>query len=398
MMTTQNILVTVGTRPEAIKMAPIIQALKNDSRFTCKVCSTGQHKEMLQQVFDWFKIEADFHLDVMEPGQPLARLSGRILSGMQDTFNKFRPDISLVHGDTTTAFLSALAAYYNYDYKNQHKIKVAHIEAGLRTHNMMSPYPEEGNRRLIGSLADFHFAPTLSAAHNLNAENISENIFVVGNSVIDALLATKSKTNALNLKALPFICKEKRTILVTGHRRENYGRGFEGICHALKLIAEKYEDVNIVYPVHLNPQVQKPVHDLLDHIPNIHLIDPLNYPEFISAMCQSHIILTDSGGIQEEAPSIGKPVLVMRDTTERPEAVEAGTVKVVGTDERKILNEVSKLLDSEEAYKKMSESINPYGDGNTTKRILNILAGENPHENIFHYPGNAAIFKKIEEN
>ncbi|MFT7144022.1 MAG: UDP-N-acetylglucosamine 2-epimerase (non-hydrolyzing), partial [bacterium] len=341
----KKVLVAIGTRPEAIKMAPIIHALKHDTRFDCQVCSTGQHKEMLQQVFDWFEITADHELDVMRAGQPLAKLSGRILNGMQDVISNHRPDLIMVHGDTTTAFLAALASFYNYDVATQHKIEIAHVEAGLRTDNLLSPYPEEGNRRLIAPLADYHFAPTMTSAHHLNAEGINKNIFVTGNTVIDALNYTRQKSEENKKNPFPNIPKEAKIILVTGHRRENYGEGLKGICNALKLLAEKYEDMHIVYPLHLNPQVKKPVTEMLSHISNIHLTEPLDYPHFIAAMHRSYIILTDSGGIQEEAPALGKPVLVMRDTTERTEALKAGTVKMVGTDERKIIDAVSKLMD-----------------------------------------------------
>lgn len=387
-------MVAIGTRPEAIKMAPVINALKKDSRFKCSVCSTGQHKEMLDQVLNWFNIEPDYKLDVMRPGQPLAKLSGRILSGMQDVLSHDRPDTLLVHGDTTTAFLSALAAFYNYNFYDHSYIKVGHVEAGLRTGNMLSPYPEEANRRLIGPIANFHFAPTLTSAHSLNKEGITENIFVTGNSVIDALYETKERIKDKDVKPFPFIKNGHKTILVTGHRRENYGEGFRNLCHALKLIADKYDNVNIVYPVHLNPNVKGPVYEIIGNYHNIFLCDPMDYPTFVAAMCQSDIILTDSGGLQEEAPSLGKPVLVLRDTTERPEALKAGTVELVGTDEVRILNSVSKLLDNKEHYQKMSTAINPYGDGHTTSRILNILAGENPAENIFSASGNSALFQK----
>jgi UDP-N-acetylglucosamine 2-epimerase (non-hydrolysing) len=387
-------MITVGTRPEAIKMAPIINAMKQDKRFDCKVCSTGQHKEMLEQVFNWFNITPDYELDVMRPGQPLAKLSGLILSGMQDVLSHHRPDTLLVHGDTTTAFLSALAAFYNYNFYDHSHIKIGHVEAGLRTGNMLSPYPEEANRRLIGPIADFHFAPTLNSAHSLNAEGITENIFITGNSVIDALYETKERIQNKKIKPFPFIKNSHKTILVTGHRRENYGDGFKNLCHALKLIAEKYKDLNIVYPVHLNPNVQGPVYELLGDCKNIYLVDPMDYPIFVSAICESDIILTDSGGIQEEAPSLGKPVLVLREETERPEALKAGTVELVGTSEIRILNAVSKLLDDVDYYNKMANAINPYGDGLTTKRILNILAGDNPLENVFSPTGNSALFQK----
>lgn len=390
----KKVLVAIGTRPEAIKMAPLIHALQNDARFSCQVCSTGQHKEMLTQVLEWFNIETDHELNVMLSGQPLAKLSGRILSGMQDVISTERPDLVLVHGDTTTAFLAALASFYNYDIKTKHKIKIAHIEAGLRTDDILSPYPEEGNRRLIAPLADYHFAPTLTSAHHLNGEGITKNIFVTGNTVIDALHYTKEKTKEYKKDPFPYIPQDAKIILVTGHRRENYGAGFEGICSALKIITEKYPKANIVYPVHLNPQVKEPVTEMLGDVKNVHLIPPLNYPDFIAAMHRSHIILTDSGGIQEEAPSFGKPVLVMRNTTERPEAIEAGTVKMVGTDERKIIDAVSKLMDCDASYSHMAHAVNPYGDGKASRRILNILAGENPLENTFSSIGNSPLISE----
>lgn len=386
-------MVAIGTRPEAIKMAPIINALKKDNRFECTVCSTGQHKEMLLQVLKWFNIKPDHTLNVMSPGQPLAKLSGRILSGMQDVFSHYRPDTVLVHGDTTTAFLSALAAFYNYNFYDHSKIKVGHVEAGLRTGNLLSPYPEEANRRLIAPIADYHFAPTLTSAHSLNNEGITKNIFITGNSVIDALYETLERIKDKNIQPFPFIKNGNKNILVTGHRRENYGEGFKKLCHALKLIADKYSDVNIIYPVHLNPNVKGPVYETLGGYHNIYLVDPMDYPTFVAAMSQSDIVLTDSGGLQEEAPSLGKPVLVLRDTTERPEALKAGTVELVGTNETLILNAVSKLLEDPHHYKRISNAVNPYGDGKTTKRILNILAGECPTENIFAPNGNSAIFQ-----
>lgn len=390
----QKILVTIGTRPDAIKMAPIIHALKNDKRFSCHVCSTGQHKEMLSQVLDWFDIKPDYKLDAMKPGQELAKLSGRILSGMQDVLSECKPDQLLVHGDTTTGFLAALAGFYNYNFYDHKRIKIGHVEAGLRTGNMYAPYPEEANRRLIAPIADYHFAPTLTAAHALNREGIHENIFITGNSVIDALYNTKDRLEKKDINPFPFIKNSHKTLLVTGHRRENYGEGFKNICHALKAIADKYKDLNIVYPVHLNENVKDPVYDLLGDYHNIYLTKPMEYPKFIAAMCESDIILTDSGGLQEEAPSLGKPVLVMRETTERPEAVEAGTVALVGTNETAIMNGVSKLLDDEVHYNKMAQAINPYGDGHTSKRILNILAGENPLENTFSPKGNSVLFQQ----
>lgn len=370
----KRVLVVFGTRPEAIKMAPLVKLLKNDKRFVTSVCITAQHRSMLDQVLDLFEISPDFDLDIMSPKQSLAVITSRILQGHEAVFEAAKPDIILVHGDTTTTFATTLAAYY-------HRIAVGHVEAGLRTGDLYSPWPEEGNRKLTGALTKYHFAPTGASRQNLLNENApEENICVTGNTVIDSLLGIKDKIEqdaALrsHLKTqFSFLDSEKRTILVTGHRRESFGGGFEAICSALAQISQKYSDVQIVYPVHLNPNVQKPVHEMLSGISNIHLIDPLSYLPFVYLMMRSDLILTDSGGIQEEAPSLGKPVLVMRNTTERPEAVEAGTVRLVGTDEELIVREVSILLTDAEVYGDMSRAHNPYGDGHACQRIADFLA------------------------
>jgi UDP-N-acetylglucosamine 2-epimerase (non-hydrolysing) len=374
---TRRILTIIGTRPEAIKMAPLVLALQNDPRFEAAVCATGQHREMLHQVLDWFKITPDYALNVMTHNQPLAYLSGRILNGLQTIISGYKPDAVLVHGDTTSGFIGALAAFYN-------RVPVAHIEAGLRTGDLSSPYPEEANRQLISRLAQWHFAPTQVAADKLAQENLPHpNIYVTGNTVIDALLETTSMLAKTPLTVLPQVPDGARVVLVTGHRRENYGDGFVQICHALKDIATRYPTVHVVYPVHLNPNVKNVVHEMLNGIPNIHLVPPMDYPSFVAAMQRCTLILTDSGGIQEEAPSLGKPVLVMRDVTERPDAVAAGTVRLVGANRARIVTEVSLLLDDPDHYRRMSRARNPYGDGKASARILNILAGEDAAANAF---------------
>lgn len=383
----QKVLVAVGTRPEAIKLAPLIRALHKDARFECRVCSTGQHQEMLQQVFDWFDIEADEKMNVMTHGQPLNMMAGRIQSGFQTVLENETPDIVIVHGDTTTAFMCALAAHYSYNIFKHKPIKVAHIEAGLRTYDKYAPFPEESNRRLIGHIADWHFAPTMTNAEALAIENIVDDVFIVGNSVIDALHETTEILKNKPVEPYPFIEDDGRIILVTGHRRENYGTGFDNICRALKEISALYPSDHIVYPVHLNPIVKDKVTEHLQDLENVHLVAPMDYPHFVAAMQQAHIILTDSGGIQEEAPALGKPVLVMREVTERPDAVAMGTVKLVGTNKEKIVGETCLLMDDEEAYKKMSEAKNPYGDGKSVERILNIMAGERGQENAFMVAG-----------
>jgi UDP-N-acetylglucosamine 2-epimerase (non-hydrolysing) len=368
-----KILTIFGTRPEAIKMAPLVHALTNDIRFESKVCVTAQHREMLDQVLELFAIKPDYDLNLMKVGQTLNEITARIILELKPVLQEFKPDVVLVHGDTATTFAASLAAYYEH-------ISVAHIEAGLRTGNIYSPWPEEANRKLTGVLTKYHFAPTETSKQNLLNDNYSEeSIVVTGNTVIDALLMVKAKIDTdadLNTELqnqFPFLDKTKKMILVTGHRRESFGDGFERICRALALIAKKYPNTQIVYPMHLNPNVREPVNRLLKGIDNIFLIEPQNYLPFIYLMSHSHIILTDSGGIQEEAPSLGKPVLVMRDTTERPEALAAGTVKLVGTDVDVIVSSLSELLDDQNKYELMSYAHNPYGDGEACQRIIDAL-------------------------
>jgi UDP-N-acetylglucosamine 2-epimerase (non-hydrolysing) len=372
-MAKKRILTIFGTRPEAIKMAPLVHALACDERFEAKVCVTAQHREMLDQVLSLFQIKPDYDLNLMKVGQTLNEVTARILIELKPVLQEFKPDIVLVHGDTATTFAASLAAYYE-------QIAVGHVEAGLRTGNIYSPWPEEGNRKLTGVLTKYHFAPTETSKANLILENYpSDNIFVTGNTVIDALLMVKDKIEldtALNKQLsefFPFLDLTKKLILVTGHRRESFGGGFERICEALAIVANTHPEVQILYPMHLNPNVREPVNRILDGIKNVFLIEPQEYLPFIYLMTRSHIILTDSGGIQEEAPSFGKPVLVMRDTTERPEAVNAGTVKLVGTGIEVIVHNLDLLLTNEQAYKAMSFAHNPYGDGQACKKILNIL-------------------------
>lgn len=373
-MTKKKILTVFGTRPEAIKMAPLVHALAADERFEAKCCVTAQHREMLDQVLELFEITPDYDLNLMKSGQTLNDVTARILLELKPVLQEFKPDVVLVHGDTATTFAASLAAYYE-------QIAVGHVEAGLRTGNIYSPWPEEGNRRLTGALTRYHFAPTQNSKENLLKENFNpDNIDVTGNTVIDALLLVKDKIDAnqnlsIELSAqFPFLREDKKLVLVTGHRRESFGGGFERICEALALTAQKHPEVQIVYPMHLNPNVREPVNRILAGIENIYLIEPQQYLPFIYLMNRAHIILTDSGGIQEEAPSLGKPVLVMRDTTERPEAVEAGTVKLVGTDVHEITSNLSELLLDEKAYQAMSFAHNPYGDGKACQRILDVLA------------------------
>lgn len=369
----KKILIVFGTRPEAIKMAPLVKELLHASDyFETKVCVTAQHREMLDQVLDFFEIDPDYDLDLMKTDQTLNCLWADILTKIKPVLDDFKPDWVLVHGDTATSTAAALAAFFSGN-------KVGHVEAGLRTWNKWSPFPEEMNRQLTGRLADFHFAPTEIAKQNLIKEGVSEDrITVTGNTVIDALFQSVKKisTNYSNeeITRLNLILDtSKEIILVTGHRRENFGEGFINICEALKVIAEKADNVQIIYPVHLNPNVQKPVQELLSNVANIHLITPLSYPTFVWLMNKSKLIITDSGGVQEEAPSLGKPVLVMRKTTERPEAVDAGTVILVGTNRVKIVSEAMDLLNNAQRYKLMSERHNPYGDGKACKRIINSL-------------------------
>ena len=369
----KKVLTIFGTRPEAIKMAPLIIALANDNRFDAKVCVTAQHREMLDQVLELFKIQPDFDLNIMKLGQTLNDITSDILISLKPVLEIFKPDIVLVHGDTSTTFAASLAAYYQ-------QIEVGHIEAGLRTGNIYSPWPEEGNRKLTSSITKYHFAPTNGSRTNLINEGIPEDdITVTGNTVIDALfwvrkklISNKSISEDIAQK-FEYLDQTKKLILVTGHRRESFGDGFERICEALRKIANTHSDVQILYPVHLNPNVQEPVNRLLNDLENIFLIEPQQYLPFCYLMDRAYIILTDSGGIQEEAPSLGKPVLVMRSSTERPEAVDAGTVRLVGTDTNTIFNQVNKLLTDSEEYDLMSLAHNPYGDGLACGRILDFL-------------------------
>jgi len=368
----KKIMLVFGTRPEAIKMAPVVRELIEAKHWEVKVCVTAQHRQMLDQVLSLFEIVPDFDLNLMKPGQDLTDVTCNVLTGMRDVFKQWMPDLVLVHGDTATAMAAALAAYYA-------KIPVGHVEAGLRTNDIYSPWPEEMNRRMVGRVAAYHFAPTEMARDNLLAEGCApDTIFVTGNTVIDALLKVVERLQAdaeLNQQLaarFPFLEANKRLILVTGHRRENFGGGFESICKALRKIAER-GDVQVVYPVHLNPNVQEPVNRILSGCDNIHLIEPQDYLPFVYLMSRAYLLLTDSGGIQEEAPSLGKPVLVMRDTTERPEAVAAGTVELVGTDEARIFGMTTKLLDDAQEYQRMSRAHNPYGDGQAAQRINTIL-------------------------
>ena len=368
----KKVMVVFGTRPEAIKMAPVVEALKARPEIETIVAVTAQHRQMLDQVMDLFGITPDVDLNVMEPGQTLAGLFAKILTGMTAVIAEHKPDLVLVHGDTSTTLASALAAFYN-------RVAVGHVEAGLRTGDIYAPWPEEANRRLTGPLTRLHFAPTTRSRDNLLAEGTSsKDVHVTGNTVIDALLnvANKLKHDTALIESMrarfPFLDTSKRLVLVTGHRRENFGSGFESICEALKALAAR-GDTQIVYPGHLNPNVQGPVNRILADAPGVVLIEPQDYLPFVYLMTQATLIITDSGGVQEEAPSLGKPVLVMRDTTERPEAVDAGTVRLVGTDAQRIVEEASALLDDTQAYQQMSRAHNPYGDGLASKRIADII-------------------------
>ena len=363
-----KLLLVFGTRPEAIKMAPLVKALQRCPTLQVSVCVTAQHRQMLDQVLQLFDITPDFDLNVMRPGQTLTQLTCNILQGMESVLTTFKPDWVLVHGDTSTTLATSLAAYYQ-------QINVAHVEAGLRTHDLYSPWPEEANRQITGRLAKLHFAPTEQSLNNLLQEGVTpESIYVTGNTVIDALLAVSQRLDEVGplqgqvAAQFPFLDASKRLILVTGHRRENFGIGFESMCQAIQDIATD-PGVQVVYPVHLNPQVQEPVHRILGSVSNVHLIAPLDYLPFVYLMKRSFLILTDSGGVQEEAPSLGKPVLVMRDTTERPEAVTAGTVKLVGTDRAAIVAATRTLLQDYSAYETMAKAHNPYGDGLACQRI-----------------------------
>lgn len=359
-------MLVFGTRPEAIKMVPLVKAFQEDKEhFETRVCVTGQHRELLDQVLQIFQIHPDADLDIMKQGQDLYDVTARVLTGMREVLSREKPDIVLVHGDTTTSMAAALAAFYQ-------QIAVGHVEAGLRTRNIYSPWPEEMNRQLTGRIATWHFAPTALSRENLLAEGVDERrIYVTGNTVIDALYWVLQRGG---------ICRdnptERRMVLITGHRRENFGEGFLSVCRAIRTLALRFPDVDFVYPMHLNPHVRKPIREVLGdgkECANLHLTEPMDYVGFVQTMARSTLVLTDSGGIQEEAPGLGKPVLVMRDTTERPEALAAGTVKLVGTDYDTIVAEVSTLLQDEEAYQRMSRAVNPYGDGKACQRILDAL-------------------------
>ena len=368
----KRVMVVFGTRPEAIKMAPVVQALRREAALDVKVCVTAQHRQMLDQVMDIFHLKADFDLNVMAPNQTLADVTCKVLKGMEKVFEEWKPDIVLVQGDTTTVMATALAAFY-------HKIAIGHVEAGLRTGNLQSPWPEEMNRLVAGCVADLHFAPTPKSRDNLLRENKNPAaVFVTGNTVIDALHeavrimdADAALTADLDQR-FSFLDPAKRLVLVTGHRRENFGEGFVHICNAIARVASR-PDVQVVYPMHMNPNVRKPVTEILGGLGNVHLIEPLDYLSFLYMMRRSYLIMTDSGGVQEEAPSLGKPVIVMRDTTERPEAVEAGTVILAGTETESMASAAERLLDDVAFYEKMAHSVNPYGDGLAAKRIAEIL-------------------------
>lgn len=379
-----KVMLVFGTRPEAIKMCPLVKEFqKHNDGFETIVCVTGQHREMLDQVLNIFEVKPDYDLNIMKQGQDLYDVTARVLTGMRDVFKECKPDVVLVHGDTTTSTAAALAAFYQ-------QIPVGHVEAGLRTHNIYSPWPEEMNRQITGRIATYNFSPTPLSESNLKAEKAQGNIYVTGNTVIDALhmVVNKLKNNETLAKEQKEILKQagydvnrladgKKLVLITGHRRENFGEGFIHMVTAIKDLKSKYPDVDFVYPMHLNPNVRKPIHEVfgedLSNLGNMFFIEPLQYLEFVYLMEKATIVLTDSGGIQEEAPGLGKPVLVMRDTTERPEALASGTVHLVGTDYQKIMNEVSTLLEDEQAYEKMSKAVNPYGDGKACERIVEIL-------------------------
>lgn len=379
----KKIMLVFGTRPEAIKMCPLVKEFqKHPDTFKTVVCVTGQHRQMLDQVLRIFDVSPDFDLNIMKQGQDLTDVTSRVLTGMRDVFKECRPDVVLVHGDTTTSTATALAAFYA-------QIPVGHVEAGLRTHNIYSPWPEEINRQVTGRIATYNFAPTPLSRRNLEEEKAHGNIYVTGNTVIDALHWVVDKLNGDSSLAkkqevvlsdagydVSRLKDDKKLVLITGHRRENFGDGFIQMVTAMKDLSEKYPDVDFVYPMHLNPNVRRPIHEVFGEDltrPNFFFIEPLQYLEFVYLMSKAYIVLTDSGGIQEEAPGLGKPVLVMRDTTERPEALESGTVHLVGTDYNKIVNEVSTLIDNPGAYQKMSQAVNPYGDGKACQRIVNIL-------------------------
>lgn len=384
-MIMKTVMLVFGTRPEAIKMAPLVKEFqKNSADFRTIVCVTGQHREMLDQVLQIFDIHPDYDLNIMKQGQDLYDVTARVLTGLRDVLEEVHPDVVLVHGDATTSTATALAAFYA-------QIPVGHVEAGLRTHNIYSPWPEEMNRQITGRIANYHFAPTVLSQQNLLAEGVKEEcIHITGNTVIDALywVVNRIKEKVTLSDELTSLLKDsgydstrlekgKKLVLITGHRRENFGEGFNHMCQAIKFLTEKYPEVDFVYPMHLNPNVRRPIHEVFGEdlacLKNMFFIEPLEYLSFVNLMEKAHIVLTDSGGIQEEAPGLGKPVLVMRDTTERPEALSAGTVKLVGTDYDKIVNEVSALLDDAVAYEKMSHAVNPYGDGKACGRIVDVL-------------------------
>ena len=373
-----KILSVFGTRPEAIKMAPLVKALAEQSAMESVVCVTGQHKQMLQQVLDLFDITPQYDLELMTQNQTLNGLSARLLTAFDDVLETVRPDRILVHGDTTTAMMSAMAAFHR-------RIPIGHVEAGLRTGDLYQPWPEEMNRRTIDVCADLLFAPTDSSRRNLQAENLGGRILVTGNTVIDALLQTTQrilKDDAFRAELdahFPFLKDDRKVLLVTGHRRENFGSGFANICEALAKLARR-DDIQIVYPIHLNPNVRGPVQTALAGLPNVHLIEPLDYARFVRLMQRAHVILTDSGGVQEEAPSLGKPVLVMRNVTERPEAVQAGTVRLVGTEVDSIVGAVNHLYDNDDAWRAFSQRLNPYGDGLASQRIVAALGGAHVQE------------------
>lgn len=363
-----KVMTIFGTRPEAIKMAPLVKKMEATKEIESIVCVTAQHREMLDMVLDLFKIKADFDLNIMKHGQTIADINVSILKGLEKVFEEAKPDIVLVHGDTSTTFMGALASFYQ-------KIKVGHVEAGLRSGNIYSPYPEEMNRRLTGVLSNYHFAPTISNYKNLINESVSEeNIFVTGNTVIDALLQVINPDYIFDNELLNNINYEgKKVIVMTCHRRENWGEPMENIFKAVREVAEKHKDVEIIYPVHLNPAIRVLAGDMLGGIENIHLIEPLDYEPFANLLNKAYLVITDSGGVQEEAPALGKPILVLREETERPEAVEAGTVRVVGVNQKKIVDEMEELICNQDSYKKMSNAVNPYGDGRACERIIQIL-------------------------
>ncbi len=364
-----KILTIFGTRPEAIKMAPLVNALSKNNEFETKVAVTAQHREMLDQVLGLFQIIPDYDLDIMQHGQTLNQVTSRVLNGLEGVLSKERPDLVLVHGDTTTTFVSALASFYQ-------QIPVGHVEAGLRTDNIYSPFPEEMNRRLTGSISNIHLAPTAQAAANLRKENIEDNmIFITGNTVIDALLQTVGKDYSFtDPKLIEVLENDSKIILLTTHRRENWGQPMKNIFQAVKELLSKHKDITVVFPIHKNPQIRKLANEILGNLARVVMIEPLDYQPFANLMKKSYIVMTDSGGMQEEAPSLGKPVLVLRDTTERPEAVNAGTVCLVGTDKARIMEQVSVLLEDQEQYRKMSKASNPYGDGRACERIIGALS------------------------